>query len=87
MMNGNRVVSNLDEFNAQEMTTPASWLAALYSEYDGLFDSLEVVQRKLRSTRRCHALARKKLRKQRDDLCEALADVHEKLADFDFVVM
>jgi hypothetical protein len=73
--------------NMREMATPSALLAALYAEYDGLFDSLEAVQRKLRSTRRCHTLARKKLRRQRDDLCEALADVHEKLADFDFVVM
>ncbi|MGZ4869909.1 MAG: hypothetical protein ACXV2F_06085 [Halobacteriota archaeon] len=87
MMNGNRAVNNLDEFNAQEMATPAAWLAALYAEYDSLFDSLEAVQQTLWSTRCFHALARKKLRRQRDDLCEALADVHEKLVDFDFVVM
>ncbi|MGZ7134132.1 MAG: hypothetical protein ACXVH4_05370 [Halobacteriota archaeon] len=44
MMNGNRAVNNLDEFNAQEMATPAAWLTALYAEYDSLFDSLEAVQ-------------------------------------------
>jgi hypothetical protein len=72
---------------AQEMATPAAMLAALYAEYDGLLDELEAVQRKLRAKRRFRALARRKLRQQRHDLCEALADVHEKIAEFDFVVM
>jgi hypothetical protein len=67
--------------------TPTTQLTALYAEYDGLLDTLELVQRKLVSTSRLNPLTRYKLRRQRNDLCEALADVHEKIADFDFVLM
>jgi hypothetical protein len=66
--------------------TPTTQLTALYAEYDGLLDALEVVHRKL-TIRRHNPLTRYKLRMQRNDLCEALADVHEKLSDFDFVLM
>ncbi len=66
--------------------TPTTQLTALYAEYDGLLDALEVVHRKLTISRH-KALTRYKLRRQRNDLCEALADVHEKLSDFDFVLM
>jgi hypothetical protein len=72
---------------AQETATPTSLLAALYAEYDGLLDALDAVQQKLRSKQRFCALARGKLRRQRHHLCEALADVHEKIAEYDFVVM
>jgi hypothetical protein len=72
---------------AQVTATPTALLAASYAEYDGLLDALEAVQQKLRSKRRFRALARRKLRRQRHDLCEALADVHEKIAEYDFVVM
>jgi hypothetical protein len=67
--------------------TPTAQLTTLYAEYDGLLDALEVLQRKLTSVQRYNPLTRCKLRRQRDDICEALADVHEKLADFDFMVM
>jgi hypothetical protein len=66
--------------------TPTTQLTALYAEYDGLLDALEVVHRKLTISRH-NPLTRYKLRRQRNDLCEALADVHEKLSDFDFVLM
>jgi hypothetical protein len=66
--------------------TPTTQLTALYAEYDGLLDALEVVHRKLTISHH-NPLTRYKLRRQRNDLCEALADVHEKLSDFDFVLM
>jgi hypothetical protein len=66
--------------------TPTTQLTALYAEYDSLLDALEVLQRKLTISRH-NPLTRYKLRRQRNDLCEALADVHEKMADFDFVLM
>ena len=70
--------------NTQLMAmTPTTQLTTLYAEYDGLLDALEVLQRKLTSIRRCNLLMRCKLRRQRNDLCEALADVREKIADFD----
>jgi hypothetical protein len=69
------------------MVTPTSLLATLYSEYDGLLEELEAVQRELQAKPGWHLLASRTLRRQRFDLCEALADVHEKIADFDFVVM
>jgi len=67
--------------------TPTAMLTALYAEYDELLDALDAVQRELHATGCLHACARKKLQQQKHELCEALADVHEKLADFDFVVM
>lgn len=67
--------------------TPTAQLTTLYAEYDGLLDALDVLQRKLTSIRRYDPLTRYKIRRQKDDLCEALADVHEKIADFDFVLM
>ena len=67
--------------------TPTTQLTTLYAEYDGLLDALEEVERKLKSTSRLNPLTRNKLRRQRDNLCETLADVHEKIADFDFVLM
>jgi len=70
-----------------EAITPATQLTALYAEYDGLLDALEEVQRKLASTSCLNLLSRSKLRKQKNNLCETLADVHEKIADFDFVLM
>ena len=51
-----------------------------------MLDALEIVHRKLTISRH-NPLTRYKLRRQRNDLCEALADVHEKLSDFDFVLM
>jgi hypothetical protein len=73
--------------DARKMVTPAALLATLYSEYDGLLEELETVQRELQAKGGWHLLASRTLRRQRYDLCEALADVHEKIADFDFVVM
>jgi hypothetical protein len=67
--------------------TPTTQLTALYAEYDGLLDAMEVLHRKLTSISRYNPWTRYKLRKQRDDICEALADVHEKIVDFDFVLM
>jgi hypothetical protein len=67
--------------------TPTAQLTALYAEYDGLLDALEVLHRKLTPISRHNPLTRYKLRRQKNDLCEALADVHEKIADFDFVLM
>ena len=67
--------------------TPTTQLTAMYAEYDGLLDALEVLHRKLTPISRHNPLTRYKLRRQKNDLCEALADVHEKIADFDFVLM
>jgi hypothetical protein len=81
------VIKLSSDTEAQEIATPTAWLTALYAQYDGLLDELETVQQKLQSKRRFRAIARRKLRRRRNNLCEALADVHEKIADFDFVVM
>jgi len=67
--------------------TPTTQLTTLYAEYDGLLDTIEEVQEKLRSTSCLDRLTRYKSRRQRNDLCEALAEVHEKIAEFDFVFM
>ena len=67
--------------------TPTTQLAMLYAQYDSLLDELELVEKKLRSTSHLSALTRQKLRRQRNHLCEAVADVHEKVADFDFVLL
>ena len=70
-----------------EMVTPTAMLAALYAEYDGLLDSLECVQSQMRSKGCSNGVMRVELRKKIHEICEALADVHEKIADYDFVIM
>jgi hypothetical protein len=70
-----------------EMVTPTALLTALYAEYDGLLDSLESVQLQLKSKDFSNERTRSQLRNEVHNICEALADVHEKIADFDFVVM
>jgi len=47
-----------------------------------LLDTLDAVERKLHD----HTRACTKLRRRRNTLREALADVHEKIADYDVVV-
>ncbi len=70
-----------------EMITPTALLTALYAEYDGLLDSLESVQLQLKSKDICDGMMRGELQRKVHDICEAVADVHEKIADFDFDVM
>ena len=70
-----------------EMITPTALLTALYAEYDGLLDSLESVQLQLQPQGRSNEMTRGELQRKAHDICEALADVHEKIADYDFVVM
>jgi hypothetical protein len=81
-------VSELKEINVvanrSKMVTPTALLTALYAEYDGLLDSLESVRSQLKS-KGCKN--EKTLRRKAHEICEALADVHEKIADYDFVVM
>jgi hypothetical protein len=69
------------------MVTPTALLTTLYAEYEGLLDSLESVQLQLKSKDISNEITRSELRNKVHDICEALADVHEKIADFDFVVM
>ncbi|MGB8312778.1 MAG: hypothetical protein WCE81_13130 [Halobacteriota archaeon] len=64
------------------MITPTAQVVALYAEYDGLLDTLEAVQLQLKSKRCRDQITHNKLRMQIHDICEALADVHEKIADF-----
>ena len=64
------------------VTTPAERFTGLYAGYEGLLDTLDAVERKLHD----HTRACTKLRRRRNTLREALADVHEKIADYDVVV-
>ena len=66
----------------QVMITPTAQVVALYAEYDGLLDTLEAAQLQLELKRCRNQIAYNKLRMQIHDICEALADVHEKIADF-----
>ena len=66
----------------QLMITPTKQVIALYAEYDGLLDTLEAVQLQLKSKYCCNQIMHNKLRMQIHDICEALADVSEKIADF-----
>lgn len=72
--------------NLRGMVTPTTLLAALYAEYDGLLDTLESLQLQLKSQGRLNMMKRKELRRKLHAICEKLADVHEQMADFDFVV-
>ena len=64
------------------MITPTAQVVTLYAEYDDLLDTLEAVQLQLKSKRYRDQITHYKLRMQIHDICEALADVHEKIADF-----
>jgi hypothetical protein len=62
--------------------TPTAQVVALYAEYDSLLDALEAVHLQLRAQRYRDRRVRNALRVQERDICEALADVHEKIAEF-----
>jgi hypothetical protein len=64
--------------------TPTAQVVALYAEYDSLLDALEAVQLQLQlRAKRCRdRRVYNALRVQVREICEALADVHEKIADF-----
>ena len=62
--------------------TPTAQVVALYAEYDSLLDALEAVQLQLRAKRCRDRGLYNALRVQVREICEALADVHEKIADF-----
>jgi hypothetical protein len=84
-------ISELKEINVvanrSKMVTPTALLTALYAEYDGLLDSLESVRSQLKSKGCKNEMMHIELRRKAHEICEALADVHEKIADYDFVVM
>jgi hypothetical protein len=61
---------------------PTAQVVALYAEYDSLLDALEAVQVQLRAKGRRDRRVHDALRVQVRDICEALADVHEKIAEF-----
>ena len=65
--------------------TPSAQLRELYCEYDDLLDSLDILESQLKSQSRYHIIKRKELRTKVHYIFERLADVHEKIADFDFV--
>jgi hypothetical protein len=71
----------------KEMVTPTALLTALYAEYDGLLDSFESVQLQLKAKGSSNETTRRELQLAAHSICEALADVHEKLDDFDFVIV
>jgi hypothetical protein len=71
----------------KETVTPTALLTALYAEYDGLLDSFESVQLLLKAKGSDNETTRRKLQLTARSICEALADVHEKLDDFDFVII
>lgn len=71
----------------KEIITPTALLTALYAEYDGLLDSFEPVQLQLKEKGACNETTRRELQRKIQGICGALADVHEKLDDFDFVIM
>jgi hypothetical protein len=64
------------------MMTPTVQIVALYAGYDRLLDALEAVQSQLQSTHCRDQRVHNTLRMRVHDICEALADVHEKIAEF-----
>ncbi len=64
--------------------TPTAQVVALYAKYDSLLDALEAVQLQLQLAagrsrdRRVYSALRAQVR----DIYEALADVHEEIAEF-----
>ena len=64
------------------MITPTAQIVELYAEYDDLLDALEAVQLQLQSESCRNQITHTKLRMQMHDICEALADMHERMTDF-----
>jgi hypothetical protein len=64
------------------MMTPTVQIVALYAEYDRLLDALEAVQSQLQSTHCRDQRVHNTLRMQVHNICKALAEVHEKIAEF-----
>jgi|GEM_PF-3282503 len=76
-------VKKMPETNAtQFMITPTAQIVELYAEYDDLLDALESVQLQLQSESCRNQITHTKLRMHMHGICEALAAVHEKIADF-----
>jgi hypothetical protein len=73
--------------NVEIPVTPSAQLIALYAEYDDLLDTLDILQSKLNAQSRYNIFKRNELRRKVHVICEKLADVHEKIADYDFVIM
>jgi hypothetical protein len=67
--------------------TPSAQLIALYAEYDDLLDTFDRLESKLNAQSRYKIFKRRELRRKMHAICEKLADVHEKIADYDFVIM
>lgn len=63
------------------MITPTALLIALYAEYDGLLNSRESVRSQMKSQDCSNEVIRVELRRKAHEIYEALADVHEKIAD------
>jgi hypothetical protein len=68
-------------------TTPLAQLRELYAEYDDLLDTLEILESQLKLQSRYNIVKRNELRRKVHAIFEKLADVHEKIADYDFVIM
>jgi hypothetical protein len=64
------------------LITPTAQIVALYAEYDRLLDALEAVQSQLQSMHCRDQRVHNTLRTRAHDICEALADAHEKIAEF-----
>jgi hypothetical protein len=64
------------------MITPTAQIVELYAEYDDLLEALEAVQLQLQSESCRNQITHIKLRVQMHGICEALADVHERISDF-----
>ena len=77
---GNKKMPNTNATRC--LITPTAQIVELYAEYDDLLDALEAVQLQLQSESCRNQITHAKLRMQMHGICEALADVHEKIADF-----
>jgi uncharacterized protein Yka (UPF0111/DUF47 family) len=64
------------------MITPTTQIVELYAEYDDLLDALEAIRLQLQSESCHNQITQTKLRVQMHRICEALADVHERISDF-----
>ncbi len=67
--------------------TPSAQLIALYAEYDDLLDTLDALESELNAQSRYNIRKRNELRRNMRATFEKLADVHEELADYDFVIL
>jgi len=81
------ILESNEDRNMRRPGTPTAQLGELYTEYDDLLDTLDMLNSQFKPQNRFHIMKRNELKRQVQVIFEKLADVHEKIADYAFVIM